>query len=64
MGNWLRRRWYHCQTKKMAAEAVLEDLGIPEETLRSEWAAQVQAQTKPAPRMSSFIIGQHFHSFV
>jgi hypothetical protein len=53
-GHWLRRRWYHCQDKKAAAEAELKQLGITEQQLRSEWAAQVAEQTKPAPRMFYF----------
>ena len=28
----------------------MQQLRIPEEELRAEWAAQVQEQTKPAPR--------------
>ena len=38
----------------MAAEADLGELGISEEILRREWAAQVQAQTRPPPRMCFF----------
>ena len=49
LGHWLRRRWYHCQQKKADAIAELNRLGIPEEELRSEWAAQVHEQTQPAP---------------
>jgi predicted alpha/beta hydrolase family esterase len=51
LGHWLRRRWYHCQGKRKAAEAELAKLDIPEAQLRSEWAAQLKEQTKPAPRM-------------
>lgn len=51
LGHWLRRRWYHCQNKKAVAEAELQKLGIPEQQLRSEWAAQIAEQTKPVPRM-------------
>jgi hypothetical protein len=51
LGNWLRRRWYHCQAKKNVANAELEKLDIPEAQLRSEWAAQLKEQTKPVPRM-------------
>jgi hypothetical protein len=50
LGHWLRRRWYHCQRNKLAAQAQLEELNMLENTLREEWAAQVQEQTKPAPR--------------
>ncbi|KIJ06955.1 hypothetical protein PAXINDRAFT_19841 [Paxillus involutus ATCC 200175] len=39
-GNWLARRWSNWS------------YGILEETLRSEWAAQVVTQTRPAPRQS------------
>ena len=55
LGHWLRRRWYHCQSKKAVAETELQELGIPEHQLRSEWAAQVVEQTKPAPRMFHFV---------
>jgi hypothetical protein len=51
LGTWLRRRWHSCQDRKNAADAKLEELGIPEVQLRSEWAAQLKEQTKPAPRM-------------
>jgi hypothetical protein len=49
LGHWLHRRWYHCQRKKADAIAELNRLSIPEDELRSEWAAQVREQTKPAP---------------
>jgi hypothetical protein len=55
LGNWLRRRWYHCQSKKAAAEAELQKLGIPEQELRSQWAAQIAEQTKAAPRKFFFV---------
>jgi hypothetical protein len=34
----------------MAAQSQLDDLAILEDTLREQWEAQVQEQTKPAPR--------------
>lgn len=40
----------------MDAAAELKRLGIPEEELRSEWAAQVREQTKPVPRMLFFLL--------
>jgi hypothetical protein len=55
LGHWLRRRWYHCQRKKADASAELKRLAIPEQELRSEWAAQVREQTKPAPRGYLFL---------
>ena len=50
LGNWLRRRWFYCQEKKHVASAELEQLDVPMVQLRSEWAAQLKEQTKPAPR--------------
>jgi hypothetical protein len=50
LGNWIRRRWYYCQRMKTDAIEEMQRLRIPEEELRAEWAAQVQEQTKPAPR--------------
>lgn len=51
LGIWLRRRWFHCQTKKGVAEAALTEVAMEENALRAEWKAQVKAQTKPAPSM-------------
>lgn len=38
------------------AQVELEKLGIPELQLRSEWAAQLKEQTKPAPRMFCYLL--------
>ena len=51
LGHWLQRRWFACQSRKSIAEAELLELNIAEDLLRSEWAAQVSEQTKPAPCM-------------
>ncbi|KAG1819999.1 hypothetical protein EV424DRAFT_1472573 [Suillus variegatus] len=51
-GHWLHRRWIHCQTKKNGALDSLHDLQVDEDMLRVEWKAQVDHQTKPAPRTS------------
>ncbi|KAG0696429.1 hypothetical protein DFH29DRAFT_984613 [Suillus ampliporus] len=51
-GHWLHRRWIHCQTKKNGALDSLHDLQVDEDMLRVEWKAQVDHQTKPAPRQS------------
>ncbi|KAG0703204.1 hypothetical protein DFH29DRAFT_981988 [Suillus ampliporus] len=51
-GHWLHRRWIHCQTKKNGALDSLHDLQVDEDTLRVEWKAQVDHQTKPTPRQS------------
>ncbi|KAI6004876.1 hypothetical protein EDD15DRAFT_2384749 [Pisolithus albus] len=40
LGQWLLRRWNHCQAKKASAIKGLR---------KSEWAAQVAVQTKPTP---------------
>ena len=34
---------------------MIQRLAIPEEELQSEWEAQAQVQTKPAPRMYAFL---------
>lgn len=39
-----------CQKKKKAALEGLMELGIDEDILREEWAAQVAHQTKPIAR--------------
>jgi hypothetical protein len=54
LGIWLLRRTRHCFEKRKAAEAVLATCGVPIETLRLEWEAQVKAQTKPLPRAQCF----------
>ncbi|KII83586.1 hypothetical protein PLICRDRAFT_119196 [Plicaturopsis crispa FD-325 SS-3] len=52
LGLWLARRWLHCQRKKSDAAKRLEDCGVSDDVLRREWDAQVNEQTKPAPRRS------------
>ncbi|KII83000.1 hypothetical protein PLICRDRAFT_76994, partial [Plicaturopsis crispa FD-325 SS-3] len=52
LGGWLSRRWLHCQKKKEDAQVRLEGVDIADETLRREWEAQVEEQTRPAPRRS------------
>ncbi|KII82995.1 hypothetical protein PLICRDRAFT_119974 [Plicaturopsis crispa FD-325 SS-3] len=52
LGLWLARRWLHCQRKKSDATQRLRDCGISDDVLRREWDAQVNEQTKPAPRRS------------
>jgi hypothetical protein len=44
------------------AATELKRLGIPEEKLRLEWAAQVHEQTKPAPRMVFLFFLLHDYS--
>ncbi|KAG1793314.1 uncharacterized protein HD556DRAFT_1432309 [Suillus plorans] len=51
-GHWLHQCWIHCQTKKNGALDSLHDLQVDEHMLRVEWKAQVDHQTKPAPRQS------------
>ncbi|KAF8833261.1 hypothetical protein BDN67DRAFT_986145 [Paxillus ammoniavirescens] len=51
-GNWLSRRWSNCLSRKRQAISRLGSCSVLEETLRSEWAAQVVTQTRPAPRQS------------
>jgi len=51
LGIWLLRRTRHCFEKRKAAEEALVICGVPIETLRLEWEAQVAAQTKPLPHM-------------
>lgn len=55
LGIWLARRWVKCQGMKAEAKESLQSLGIPTATLREQWAQQVSAQTKPAPRMFIFL---------
>ncbi|KAG2114674.1 uncharacterized protein F5147DRAFT_743849 [Suillus discolor] len=50
--HWLHRRWIHCQMKKNGALDSLHDLQVDEHMLCVEWKAQVDHQTKPAPRQS------------
>ncbi|KAI5983957.1 hypothetical protein EDD15DRAFT_2390612 [Pisolithus albus] len=53
LGQWLLRRWSHCQEKKATASKGLRRCGVDIPTLQTEWDAQVSAQTKPVPRHSS-----------
>jgi hypothetical protein len=55
LGSWLNRKWISAQNRKNAAQEVLDelnDMGIMEDLLRNEWAAQVEEQTKPIDRKS------------
>ncbi|EPS94432.1 hypothetical protein FOMPIDRAFT_128943 [Fomitopsis schrenkii] len=52
LGRWLRRKWYDCQHRLLAAKHEVEESGLSAEDLRAEWLLQVQAQTKPIPRQS------------
>ncbi|KAG1888481.1 uncharacterized protein F5891DRAFT_987773 [Suillus fuscotomentosus] len=51
-GQWLARKWMLCQKKKQVALKGLTEVGIEEEILREEWAAQVAHQTKPLTHKS------------
>ncbi|KAH7902838.1 hypothetical protein BJ138DRAFT_1121031 [Hygrophoropsis aurantiaca] len=51
-GQWLSRKWIQCQAKKGAALDKLATLGVSDDLLREEWAAQIAYQTKPLPRRS------------
>ncbi|KAI6156644.1 hypothetical protein BKA82DRAFT_4325514 [Pisolithus tinctorius] len=53
VGQWLLRRWNHCQEKKTSAKKGLRKSGINIQTLQAEWEAQVSVQTKPASRHSA-----------
>ncbi|KAJ7589950.1 hypothetical protein C8J56DRAFT_783748 [Mycena floridula] len=50
LGKWLRRKW--SKLAKKTDELKLEQSTIPveESVLRSEWASQIEQQTKPLPR--------------
>ncbi|KAF8833606.1 hypothetical protein BDN67DRAFT_992812 [Paxillus ammoniavirescens] len=50
-GDWLHRRWLHCQKKMAVASEVLALLDIEESILRDQWAAQVAHQTAPLAHM-------------
>lgn len=50
LGRWLQRKTQQCQARRLEAEEVLTGCGHSDETLRTQWAAQVAAQTKPLPR--------------
>ncbi|KAH7905169.1 hypothetical protein BJ138DRAFT_1231768 [Hygrophoropsis aurantiaca] len=52
LGQWLSRRWTHCQQKRSAAEKALRGLFVVEEDLRREWQDQIKCQTKKAARQS------------
>ncbi|KAG6847175.1 hypothetical protein H0H93_009716, partial [Arthromyces matolae] len=52
LGNWLQRRSCHCSNKRDAAKLLLTEASQSDECLRREWAAQVAAQTRPAPKRS------------
>ncbi|KAI0337661.1 hypothetical protein BDW22DRAFT_1339467, partial [Trametopsis cervina] len=52
MGSWLSRKWKQCQTHKLKASEFLRDCGVAEDTLCEQWDAQVEAQTRLAPRRS------------
>jgi hypothetical protein len=49
MGEWLARKWYHCQGMKHDAESTLKKIGIPINVLRDQWLQQIQKQMSPAP---------------
>lgn len=50
MGSWLARKARQCLEKRREAEEILEGCEHDEATLRAEWRAQVDAQTRPLPR--------------
>lgn len=50
LGEWLSRRWKACAAKKKIAIAGLAKAQQESEYLRTQWALQVVAQTRPAPR--------------
>ena len=49
-GQWLRRKWFDCQSRLSTAQEEVRDSGVSPEELRAEWVLQVKAQTKPIPR--------------
>ncbi|KAI5980440.1 hypothetical protein EDD15DRAFT_2393533 [Pisolithus albus] len=51
-GQWLDKKWSLCKRKKMMAWEALCELHVDMQTLRHEWAAQVELQTRPLPRQS------------
>jgi hypothetical protein len=55
LGRWLSRKWHSCQKKLCEARAELGKHSLSEDTLRTQWTEQVHEQTKPIPRMFSFI---------
>jgi uncharacterized membrane protein YvbJ len=50
LGQWLNRKWFKCQEKKITMNAILAEVNISEEVLQSEWNEQVKEQTKPMKR--------------
>ncbi|EPQ50190.1 hypothetical protein GLOTRDRAFT_50923 [Gloeophyllum trabeum ATCC 11539] len=50
LGQWLFKHTEQLKAKRAEARAAFGDCGIAEETLRSEWTAQIKAQTQPLPR--------------
>lgn len=50
LGDWLLRRWKACAAKKKIAVAGLKKAEQQSQYLRDQWALQVEAQTRPAPR--------------
>ncbi|KDQ18280.1 hypothetical protein BOTBODRAFT_98760, partial [Botryobasidium botryosum FD-172 SS1] len=55
LGAWLVRRSHACAKRLEEAVANLKKCGIDVGTLRSQWRAQVKAQTEKAPRQSKNI---------
>ena len=49
LGKWLNNKWLLCKRKKGLALEGLHVLNIDMQTLRHEWAAQVDSQTQPLP---------------
>ncbi|KAJ3978579.1 hypothetical protein F5890DRAFT_1422496, partial [Lentinula detonsa] len=52
LGAWLRRKLIACEQKYKEAEHALKACGFSEDLLRQEWAAQIEAQTRPLPRQN------------
>ncbi|KAG6846612.1 hypothetical protein H0H93_012835, partial [Arthromyces matolae] len=50
LGQWLLKRTRHTSDKRTSAEAILHSSGQSQDFLRSQWAAQVEHQTKPLPK--------------
>ncbi|KAI6039182.1 hypothetical protein EDC04DRAFT_2568813 [Pisolithus marmoratus] len=53
LGQWILRRWNHCQVKKASANKGLRKCGVDTLTLQAEWVSQVAVQTKAAPWYSA-----------
>jgi hypothetical protein len=45
LGHWVDKKRKQCNKRLEAAQKVVKGRGVPEETLRHEWKAQVKAQT-------------------